>query len=99
MGLCWYGKSHLVKHLIELINTNYPEHKVALTSMTHSADEGLQGLTKSPVTTLHSAMRWVPAFDVKTGNDFLRTPKKHALEGTNISLVRVAIKWRHIRIL
>lgn len=84
-----FGKSHMVKYVIDLVNEKYPEHRVLLTSMTHSAVEVLGSLTGKVVTTLHSAMRWVPAFDTKTGEEYLKTPKEPSLMGSGVTLMLV----------
>ena len=84
-----FGKSHMVKHIVELIKSDYPEHTILLTSMTHSAVEVLADLTNKTVTTLHSAMRWVPAFDTKTGEEYIKTPKESTLKDSGVTIVLV----------
>ena len=67
-----FGKSHLCKHLIEtLTNNNY---RVGVTSLTHAACEVLTKLAECEVNTLHSTMGWIPAYDKKTGKEYLKTP-------------------------
>ena len=84
-----FGKSHMVKYIVDLVNKCHKKHTVLLTSMTHSAVEVLEGLTGETVTTLHSAMRWVPAFNVKTGEEYLKTPKKPSLADSGATLMLV----------
>ena len=70
-----YGKSYMVKHLIEdviLKNSNYTP---ILTSMTHSAVAVLTSFTGMGVSTLHGLMGWVPIVDKDTGEEKLSTPR------------------------
>lgn len=84
-----FGKSHLCKHLIHtMIDDGY---SVGITSMTHAACEVLSNLTHMEVKTLHSTMGWVPAWDKKTGEEYLKTPKDNdcplAKSGIEILLI------------
>ena len=69
-----FGKSHLCKHLID--NMLDKGLSVGVTSMTHAACEVLNKLTGMDVKTLHSTMGWIPSYDKKTGEEFLKVPSK-----------------------
>lgn len=69
-----FGKSYLAKHLVDkiILNTNYIP---VVTSMTHSAVEVLEDFLGMSVSTLHSAMGWIPKINKDTGEEYLSTPR------------------------
>jgi len=69
-----FGKSHMCKHLIILMQQL--GINLAVTSMTHQAVEVLSGLTGLEVRTLHSTMGWIPKYDTKTGEEYLKVPSE-----------------------
>jgi len=82
-----FGKSHLVKYLITLTKQLFPDLNITLTSMTHSAVEVLEELTNVPTCTTHSAMGWVPAFNTKTGEEYIKVPNKPRLTSSTLLIV------------
>ena len=69
-----FGKSHMCKHLIDILKQLGVS--LAVTSMTHQACEVLSGLTNLEVKTLHSTMGWIPKYDTKTGEEYLKVPSE-----------------------
>lgn len=80
-----YGKSFMVKHLVNdviIANSNYIP---ILTSMTHSAVAVLAGFTGKDVCTIHSLMGWVPYVDKETGKEGISTPKMRGQDDARLN--------------
>jgi len=69
-----FGKSYMMKSIIDEVILKNSNYTPIITSMTHSAVDVLSEFTGMEVTTLHSLMGWVPYVDKETGEEGLSTP-------------------------
>lgn len=70
-----FGKSWCTKHLVNEVVLKNSNYIPVITSMTHSAVEVLADFIGQGVSTLHSAMGWIPYVDKETGEEGLSTPR------------------------